>query len=374
MTTKSTLDRRRFLSRATIGGASAAAASTLAAPALAQSSPKINWRMTSSFPPSLDNLFGAAGDLATMVSEASEGNFVIQPFAPGEIVPALQAADAVSDGTVEAAHSVGYYYWGKDPAWALGSTVPFSLSARAQNAWLYHGGGNEMFNEFLDQYNIHAFPGGNTGVQMGGWYRKEIKSVEDLKGLKFRVGGFAGKVLEKLGVVPQQLAGGDVYPALEKGTIDAAEFVGPYDDQKLGLAQVAPYYYYPGWWEGGPAVHFMFNKEKFESLPPQYQSLLKTACQAVNGNMLHEYDWLNPPALKEVVAGGAKLMPFPEDVMQASFDAANEIYAELDETNPHWQKMWASIKSFRNDWYLYNQTAEYTYDTFMMIQQRAGKL
>ena len=374
MTDKSKLDRRRFLTTATIGGASAAAATTLAAPALAQESPTVHWRLTSSFPKSLDTLYGGAEVLAKMVSEATEGKFVIQPFAAGEIVPGLQAADAASEGTVDCCHTVSYYYWGKDPAWALGAAVPFGLSARAQNAWQYHGGGIDLFNEFLATQNLYGLPGGNTGVQMGGWYRKEINTVDDLKGLKVRLGGFAGAVAEKLGVVPQQIAGGDIYPALEKGTIDGAEWVGPYDDQKLGFAKVAPYYYYPGWWEGGPTVHFLFNKERYEALPAHYQSILRSCCQATDADMLEKYDWKNPTALKELVAGGAQLRPFPPEVLEAFFNAANEVYAELDATNPAWKKIWESIKAFRNDWYLYNQTAEYTYDTFMMIQQRGGKL
>ena len=230
MTDNSKLDRRRFLTRATIGGASAAAASTLAAPAIAQEQPTVNWRLTSSFPKSLDTIYGGAEVLSKMVSDATDGKFKIQVFAAGEIVPGLQAADAVSDGTVDCCHTVSYYYWGKNPTWALGAAVPFGLSARAMNAWQYHGGGIDLFNEFLATQNIIGYPGGNTGVQMGGWYRKEIKTVEDLKGLKVRIGGFAGKVAEKLGVVPQQIAGGDIYPALEKGTIDAAEWIGPYDD------------------------------------------------------------------------------------------------------------------------------------------------
>ena len=374
MTDNSKLDRRRFLTRATIGGASAAAASTLAAPAIAQEQPTVNWRLTSSFPKSLDTIYGGAEVLSKMVSDATDGKFKIQVFAAGEIVPGLQAADAVSDGTVDCCHTVSYYYWGKNPTWALGAAVPFGLSARAMNAWQYHGGGIDLFNEFLATQNIIGYPGGNTGVQMGGWYRKEIKTVEDLKGLKVRIGGFAGKVAEKLGVVPQQIAGGDIYPALEKGTIDGAEWVGPYDDQKLGFAKVAPYYYYPGWWEGGPTVHFLFNKEKFEALPPVYQAVLRTCSQAADADMLEKYDWKNPKALKELVAGGAKLMPFPPEVLQAFFDASNEVYAELDATNESWKKIWDSIKAFREEWYLYNQTAEYTYDTFMMIQQRNGAL
>ncbi|MBW6505749.1 MAG: TRAP transporter substrate-binding protein [Rhodobacteraceae bacterium] len=368
------MDRRSFLTKATVGGAGAAAAATLATPALAQNLPKVTWRLTSSFPKSLDTIYGAAEVLARMVSEATDGNFTIQPFAAGELVPGLQAADAVAAGTVEACHTVGYYYWGKDPTWALAAAVPFSLSARGINAWHYHGGGIDLYNEFLGAQGLIGYPGGNTGVQMGGWFRKEINTVADLSGLKMRIGGFAGKVMEKLGVVPQQIAGGDIYPALEKGTIDASEWVGPYDDEKLGFYKVAPYYYYPGWWEGGPTVHFMFNKAQFEALPAAYQSLLRTACQAVDANMLQMYDYLNPAALKSLVGAGTQLRPFSPEILQACFTAANEVYAEMEATNPGFKKIWGSIKEFRGQNYLWAQVAEYNYDTFMMIQQRNGNI
>ncbi len=368
------MDRRSFISKAGLASAGAVAATTLAAPAIAQSNPKVTWRLASSFPKSLDTIYGGAEVLSKYLSEATDGNFTIQPFAAGELVPGLQAADATSAGTVEACHTVAYYYWGKDPTWALGAAVPFSLNARGINAWHYHGGGIDLFNEFLGTQGLFGLPGGNTGVQMGGWFRKEINSVDDLKGLKFRVGGFAGKVLEKLGVVPQQLAGGDIYPALEKGTIDAAEWVGPYDDEKLGFQKVAPYYYYPGWWEGGPTVHFLYNKAKYEELTPAYKSLLHTASQAADANMLQKYDFVNPPAVKRLVAGGAQLRPFSPEILEACFNAANEVYTEMEASNPAFKKIWDSIKDFRKEHYLWAQIAEYNYDTFMMIQQRNGKL
>jgi TRAP-type mannitol/chloroaromatic compound transport system substrate-binding protein len=369
------MDRRSFLRKAGVAGAgSVAAAATLAAPAIAQSNPKINWRLTSSFPKSLDTIYGGGEVLSKYVSEATDGNFNIQVFAAGEIVPGLQAADATSAGTVEACHSVAYYYWGKDPVWALGAAVPFALNARGMNAWQYHGGGIDLFNEFLATQGLIGFPAGNTGVQMGGWFRKEINTLADLKGLKMRIGGFAGKVVERLGVVPQQIAGGDIYPALEKGTIDAAEWVGPYDDEKLGFYKVAPYYYYPGWWEGGPTVHVMFNKAAYEGLPKAYQSLLRTAAQATDANMLQKYDYLNPAAIKRVVAEGAKLRPFSTEIMNACFDKANEVYAEMEANNPTFKKIWESIKGFRGQHYLYTQVAEYSYDVYMMTLQRAGKI
>jgi TRAP-type mannitol/chloroaromatic compound transport system substrate-binding protein len=367
------MDRRSFIRKGALGGTAAAAAS-LAAPALAQGMPKINWRMTSSFPKSLDTIFGAAETMTKYVSAMTDGNFNIQVFAAGEIVPGLQAADAVSAGTVEACHTASYYYWGKDPTWALATAVPFGLNARQINAWFYYGGGNELMNEFYNAQNIHALPCGNTGAQMGGWYRKEINTVDDLKGLKMRIGGFAGKIVEKLGVVPQQIAGGDIYPSLEKGTIDAAEWVGPYDDEKLGFNKVAPYYYYPGWWEGGPALHSMFNKAAWDGLPEAYRAVLTAANQAANTDMMASYDWKNPGALRTLMAAGVQWRPGSAEVLSACYDASMEVYAEITSTNAAFKKIYDSQLAFKRDAYVWAQLAEYNYDTFMMIQSRSGKL
>lgn len=374
MTTKPRLDRRAFLTRASVGGVAAAAGAGLAAPAIAQESPAITWRLPTSFPKSLDVLYSSAETLARRVSEATDGKFQIQPFAAGEIVPGLAAIDAAADGTVQAAWSVSYYNWGKDPAYAPVTAVPFSLSARAQAAYLYHGGGLDLFNEFFATQNLFYLPAGNTGVQMGGWYRKEINTAEDLRGLKMRVSGIAGRVLEKLGVVPQQLAAGDIYPALEKGTLDAAEFVGPADDLQLGFQKVAPYYYYPGFWEGGPSIGVFVNKGEWEALPARYQSILRTTAQSVDQNMLSMYDYRNPTALKELVATGAQLRPFSAEILTAGFDAAMAVYAEISAENEWFKRMIEHQMQFRDDWYLYNQTAESSYDGFMMYLQSQGKL
>ncbi len=316
------LDRRSFLTRASVGGAAAAAGATLAAPAIAQEMPTINWRLASSFPKSLDTIYGGGEELAKRLKEATDGKFNIQVFAAGEIVPGLDAINAASDGTVEMAHSVGYYNWGKNPAYACGSDLPFTFSARSKSAYNYHGGGIDSYNQFLEKDNLISFPAGNTGTQMGGWYRKELNSLDDVKGLKIRIAGLAGRVVERLGAVPQQIAGGDIYPSLEKGTIDAAEWVGPYDDLKLGFHKVAPYYYYPGFWEGGPTVSAFINKAKYDELPEYYKSLLRTVAQAVDSNMLAKYDYLNPVALKELVGQGAQLRSFSEEVLTAAFKAA----------------------------------------------------
>ncbi len=367
------MDRRSFLTKATVGGVAAGAAA-LAAPAIAQENPKITWRVTSSFPKALDTIFGAAETMSKYVSEMTDGGLTLQVFPAGELVPGLEAADAVAAGTVEACHTASYYFWGKDPTFALGTTVPFGMNYRQMNAWLYYGGGIDMLNEFYATQNLISFPCGNTGVQMGGWYRKEINSLADLTGLKMRIGGFAGKIIEKLGVVPQQIAGGDIYPSLEKGTIDAAEWVGPYDDEKLGFYKVAPFYYYPGWWEGGPTLSTMINLAKWAELPPAYQAVLKTACEAANSNVMASYDHKNPTALKSLAANGAQLRPFPQDVLAAAFEAAQTTYAEIGATNATFKKIKDSQDAFKRDAYLWAQIAEYNYDVFMMTQQQAGKL
>jgi TRAP-type mannitol/chloroaromatic compound transport system substrate-binding protein len=365
------MNRRSFFRQAGVAGVGAAA---LAAPALAQESPEITWRLTSSFPKSLDVLFNSSTEIAKSVSEATDGKFQIQTYAAGEIVPPLQAADAVAAGTVEMAHTCAYYYVGKDPTFALGTAIPFGLNARLANSWFSVGGGTALLNEFLAGHNLYALPAGNTGAQMGGWFRKEIKTVDDLKGLKMRIAGLAGQVMQKVGVTPQQIAGGDVYAALEKGTIDATEFVGPYDDHKLGFYKVAKYYYYPAWWEGGPTVHAFFNLEKFNALPKRYQRVLTDACARANALMLESYDALNAKALRQLVAEGAILKPFSQDILDVCYKAAQETYAEISAKNPAFKKIYDSQQAFKKDGYLWLQVADYSFDTFMMIQQRNGNL
>jgi len=365
------MDRRKLIAST---AAAAVATATLAAPAIAQSNPEIKWRLTSSFPKSLDTIFGIAEIFARDVADATDGKFQIRCFPAGEIVPGLRAADKVTDGTVEMCQTASYYYWGKDPTFAFGTAVPFGLNARQQNAWMYFGGGIELMNEFYASYNIHALPAGNTGAQMGGWFKKEIKTVADLKGLKMRIGGFAGVVMQMLGVVPQQIAGGDVYPALEKGTIDAAEWSGPYDDLKLGFNKVAPFYYYPGWWEGGPMLHFFINTAKWNALPKSYQAIITAAAAKANVDMQAKYDHLNPAALKKLVADGAKLRPFSPDILEACFTAAKETYAEISGTNAPFKKIHDAMVAYRNDAYLWQQVAEATFDNFMMSQQRKKAL
>lgn len=339
-----TMQRRNFLK-----GATAGAGVALASPAIAQSAPAIKWRLQSSYPKSLETLFGACQFFSRAVSEATDGRFEVQVFSAGEIVPALQVADACSNGTVEMGHTGSYFYIGKDMGFAFGTAIPWGLNSRQQSAWLYHAGGLDLLNAFYGQFNLFALPAGNTGTQMGGWFRKEIKSIADLNGAKMRIGGLGGNVLQKLGVVPQQLGAGDIYPALEKGVIDAAEFVGPYDDEKLGLAKVAPFYHYPAFWEGGAELTFFFNKPKWEELPKAYQSIVRTAAMAAGHDMQAKYDVLNPQALRRLVASGAQLRALPQDVMRASYKAAFELYNEISEKSPNFKKIFDHQLAFQRE-------------------------
>src|SRR5258708_3908859 len=318
--------------------------------------------MALSWPKSLDTLYGGMEFLAKRVAEATGGKFNIKLFAAGEIVGGLQVLDAVQNGTVECGHTANYYYFGKDPTFAFAASIPFGLNARQQNAWMRHGGGLELMREFCREYNCHLIPAGNTGAQMGGWFRKEIKTVADLKGLKMRMGGTAGLVLAKLGVVPQNIPGGDIYPALEKGTIDAAEWVGPYDDQKLGFDKVAKFYYYPGWWEGGATLHLFVNQDKWNELPKNYQAIVKTAAAHINVDMQAQYDALNPKALRDLVGRGVQLRAFSPEILSACMEAANQTYAEMSAKNESFKKVYESLKAFRNEEYLWFQVADGTYD------------
>ncbi|MFT3733764.1 MAG: TRAP transporter substrate-binding protein [Rhodocyclaceae bacterium] len=355
------MERRSFLKKASVG----LAAGAVAAPAVAQTAPTIKWRLASSFPKSLDTIFGAAEVVAQHVKTATGGKFEIQIFAAGEVVPALGVVDAVKDGTVDCCHTAGYYFIGKDPTFAFDAAIPFGLNSRQQNAWLWEGGGMDLLREFFKDYNIHNIPCGNTGTQMGGWYRKEVKTLKDLEGLKMRIGGLGGPVLAKLGVVPQQIAGGDIYPALEKGTIDATEWVGPYDDEKLGFNKVAKYYYYPGFWEGSAQLSLYVNQKKYQELPKEYQQALEDACAYAHLEMQARYDVKNVNALRRLVAAGTQLRPFSKEIMTAASKAAFTLYDEYSAKNPKWKKIYDQWKKFRDDELLWFRVAEKSFDDFV---------
>ncbi len=360
-----TMERRSFVRHAGLAGVLAAGA----APAVVHAQAQVRWRLASSFPKSLDTIFGAADVFAKKVSEMTGGKFQISVHAGGEIVPALQVVDAVQSATVEIAHTAPYYFFGKDETFALGCAIPFGLNSRQMTAWMVEGNGLKLMREFYRNYNIINFLGGNTGAQMGGWYRKEIKSIADMKGLKIRIGGFAGRVMERMGAVPQQIAGGEIYSALEKGTIDAAEWVGPYDDQKLGFNKVAPNYYYPGWWEGGPQLDFFINTKAYDALSAEYKAVVEAASAMAHIDMQAKYDAKNPGALKQLVGSGTKLFRFPKDTMDAAFKESMAIYAELSAKNPNWKKVYEDYANFRRDQNLWFRFSEAGFDDFMQAQK-----
>lgn len=357
------MQRRSFLKKASVGAVAGTAA--VAAPVFAQDAPTLNWRLASSFPRSLDTLFGGSEQFAKYVSEATNGKFNVRLFPAGEIVPPLQVLDAVQKNTVEMGHSSGYYYYGKDPALIFDTAVPFGLNARQMNAWMWEGDGMKLMRDVYKDYSIVNFPLGNTGTQMGGWYRKEIKTPEDLKGLKMRTAGFAGEVLSRMGVVPQQLAGGDIYPALEKGTLDAVEFVGPYDDEKLGFAKVAKFYYYPGWWEGGAQTSLYVNQGEYEKLPKGYQVIIDAATRACTVSMTARYDNLNSIALRRLIGQGTQLRAFPRAVMDASWDAAQKVYAEVNAKHPRFKAIYENYMGYRDQLVPWFRVAEAAYDQYL---------
>lgn len=359
------MERRKFLQHAGIAGILA----TGAAPAV-HAQQAIRWRLASSFPKALDTIYGAAETFSKKVKEMSGGKFEISVHAGGELMPPFGVVDGVQQGTVECAHTAPYYFYGKDETFSIDCAIPFGLNSRQMTAWMYQGNGMKLLREFYSQYNIVNFPMGNTGAQMGGWYRKEIKSLADMKGLKMRISNLAGAVASELGVVPQTLPGGEIYQALEKGTIDATEWVGPYDDQKLGFYKVAKFYAYPAWWEGGPQLSLYVNSKAYEALTADNKAILECAAALAHTEMQAKYDAKNPQALKELVASGTKLFRMPKPVMDAAFKVAEAKYAELSAKNPNWKKIYADYAVFRreqNQWFRY---AEAGFDSFMQSQKK----
>jgi TRAP-type mannitol/chloroaromatic compound transport system substrate-binding protein len=358
------MERRSFVRGAGLAGVLAAGM----APAV-HAQATIRWRMASSFPKSLDTIYGGGEVFAKKVSEMTGGKFQISVHAGGELMPPFGVVDGVQNGTVECCHTVPYYFFGKDETFAIGGAIPFGLNSRQMTAWMQEGNGMKLMREFYKNYNIINFAAGNTGAQMAGWFRKELKSVADIKGLKMRIGGFAGKVLERLGGVPQNIPGGEIYQSLEKGTIDAAEWVGPYDDQKLGFNKVAPFYYYPGWWEGGPQIDVFINQKSYDSLSAEYKAIVESAAAYAHTDMQAKYDAKNPAALKQLVAGGSKLFRFPRDILEASFKESMALYSDLSGKNPNWKKVYDDYAAFRRDQNLWFRFAEAGFDDFMQSQK-----
>ncbi|MGE0441134.1 MAG: TRAP transporter substrate-binding protein [Gemmatimonadales bacterium] len=369
------MERRKFLKTAAGAGGGLLAAcgggSTSAAAGGATgggSGPRLSWRLASSFPRSLDIIFGSAERLAARVSELTQGQFTIRSYPAGELVPGLQVMDAVQQGTVHLGHTPSYYYLGKHPALAFDSCVPFGLNARQQNAWLRYGGGAEALAPIFADFGIIRFPCGNTGGQFGGWFRRPIGAVSDLKGLRMRIPGLGGDVMARLGTSVQVIAGGEIYPALERGAIDATEWVGPYDDEKLGFQRVAKHYYYPGWHEPGVTLSLMVNKKSWDELPKPYQAALECAAAEENDSMLERYDAANPEALERLIAAGVTVSRFPDDLLQAAWRESNALLEERAAENPAFRTVFEPWKAFRERSFRYFNGNEQAYATFAFPQ------
>ena len=355
------MDRRSLIKNAGIAGVLAAGM----APAV-HAQATVRWRLASSFPKSLDTLFGSAEMFSKTVKALSGGKFEVSVHAAGELMPAFGVVDAIQNGTIEMAQTAPYYFTGKDSIFAFGCAVPFGLTARQMDSWMEHGNGRKLMDAFYANYNIKSRSAGNTGTQMGGWYRKEIKSPADLKGLKMRLGGgLFGEAMQKLGVVPQNMPAGDVYQALEKGTLDAVEFVGPYDDEKLGFNKVAPYYYYPGWWEGGAELEFFINTKAYAALSPENQAIVDAASAVAARDMTAKYDAVNPIALKKLVGAKTQLKAFPNSIMDAGFKASMEVFAEHEAKSAEFKKIHQDMRAFQRDQLLWARFSEFRYDSYM---------
>ncbi len=331
-----------------------------------QSLPDIHWDMATSWPVGLDTIFGGAQTLAKRVTAMTAGKFTIEARAAGELAPGLEVLNVVEQGAVPIGHTASYYYVGKSPVTAFGTALPFGLTSRQQNAWLYEGGGLDLLQDFYgSKFNVIQFPAGNTGVQMGGWFNKEIKSLADMEGLKMRIPGLGAKVMDKLGVTVQVLPGGEIFQALQTGAIDAAEWVGPYDDEKLGFHKVTSFYYYPGWWEPGPSLEVQINLDEWNKLPEVYQEILKTAAYEANMTMMARYDAKNPAALQKLLGeSDVTMAPFPDDVMKASEEAAFELFDEFAAADADFGsilKQWAAFREGIQNWHGFAENAYLSY-------------
>ncbi len=350
--------------RLILGAAAASAPAVLAAPALAQSNPEVRWRFQSSFPRNLDVLYGTAERIAARVAALTENRFRITTFPAGEIVPALQVLDAVQAGTIEAGHTAAYWYIGKEPGLAFFTAIPFGLNTRQMTAWMRHGGGQQLADQLFADYNITMLPAGDTGAQMGGWFRNEIRTQQDVQGLKFRISGLAGQVFQRMGAAPTLVAPADIYPALERGTIDATEFVGPHDDERLGFFRVARFYYAPGFFEPSARLSFMANRRAMEALPAQYREALSIACAEADSEMVSRYDHLNPIALRRLVAAGAQLRFYSREILQLAWRSNEALMADLAGQNARFRTIWESYRPYRSELFQWFRVAENSFDNF----------
>ena len=329
-----------------------------------QTLPSVRWRLASSYPRGLDTLYGVVEGVSERVADLTDGRFQIRPSPAGELVPGMEVLPAVQNGTVEMGHSAGYYYVGRNPALAFDTCVPFGLTARQQTAWLRHGGGLDLMRELYSDFGIISFPGGNTGAQMGGWFRRPVEALEDLRGLRMRIPGLGGEVMSELGVTVQLMAGGEIYQALERGTIDATEWVGPYDDVRLGFHEIASFYYYPGWWEPGPNVSFLINRQAWDALPATYRHAVETATADAGAHLLAQYDARNQQALEEVVEAGVDVAEFPQEMMREAQRIAADLLERNASQDAAYRRVYDSFLAFRDDSFRWFATAEHDYARF----------
>ena len=375
------MDRREFLTSmatkaaggAVIGlaagcsfGATPAAQEVQQATAQDAALPELKWEMATSWTPAVDILFGSAQLFADIVNKLTSGKLVITPRAGGELAPATQVLDVVQQGAVPIGHTASYYYLGKTPATAFGTTLPFGLTAQQQNSWLYAGGGMELMQKlYAEKFNVLPLPAGNTGMQMGGWFRKEINTVADLQGLKMRIAGLGGQVMAKLGVNVQVLPAAEIFQALQSGAIDAAEWVGPYDDQKLGLNTVAQYYYRPGWWEPGSTLEVNINLDEWNKLPELYQAAIQSEAAHANVVMLSRYEAANDAALAELVATGSELREYSPEIMTAAQAAWLGLVDEFSAADADFKAIYEQWNAFRTSIYDWNKTNEFAFTSWV---------
>ena len=331
--------------------------------------PKVRWRMATSWPISLDTIYGGAETISQRVNALSGGNFQIKPYAAGEIVPGLEVLDAVQAGSIECGHTASYYYKGKNPSFAFGTSVPFGLTAQQQNAWLYEAGGIEAINQIFADFGVISFPAGNTGAQMGGWFKQKLEGLQSLQGLKMRIPGLGGEVMAELGVNVQVLPGGEVFLALDRGAIDAAEWTGPYDDEKLGFARAARFYYYPGWWEPGPTLNALVNQKAWEKLPSEYKEIFNTACYEANLTMLSRYDTLNGSALQRLIKSGTELVPYDNKILKAAKEAAFQLYADISAKDKDFKMLFEQWQKFRQEVSSWNKVNEFSFSSFTYAER-----
>lgn len=364
------MKRRDFL---TVGGKTAAAAGVAGAAAMtgpgpAKAGPAVRWRLASSYPKTLDSIHGAAERIAARVRGATDGAFDIQVHAAGELVPALGVFGAVSAGTVECGLTAAALAAERDPVLCFDTGIPFGLNARQHAAWMMHGGGAGLMGTVFADHGIVAFPAGNTGAQMGGWFRRAVNRPDDLRGLTMRIAGLGASVMERLGVSVRSLPGDALADALAAGTLDAAEWSGPYDDQRLGLHRGASYYYYPGWWEGAAQASLMVHRPLWDALPPSYRVILEQACAETGAWMLAKYDSLNAIALRQLVGAGVVLKPFPPAVMDAAYSAAFALYEERAESDTRFRTIYRAWSRFREEEQMWFRVAENSFDSYLYAQ------